>query len=184
MTPTIRQRNRDRGSILVVTLLVLGALTVLGLATITLSGIDGEIALNQRAGDQAFYVAEAGIYAGVAAVSANPSLANSSPPAFIPNSNLTSDGGSSGEVYFPGATTPAQMQVQVGTDGSASPVQCGLLGFSDKFGTMQFQVISTGIGPGPVGAQATRQVQAIMLLPPTEGLCPPGTNVKGPYNGG
>jgi Tfp pilus assembly protein PilX len=176
------RQKRERGSILVVTLLVLGALTVLGLATITLSGMDGEVAVNQRGGDQAFYVAEAGLYAGVAAVAADSSLADDSPLTTITTSYIN-DG--SADQYFPGSVGAAQMNVQVGV---APPpgggVQCGLVGYSDKFGTLQFQVVSTGIGPGPTGAQATRQVQAIMALPPLEGLCPPGDNVKGGYIGG
>src|SRR3546814_6835832 len=46
---------------LIITLVVLLALTVLGLGTILLAGADQEVAVYSRTGDQALYVAEAGI---------------------------------------------------------------------------------------------------------------------------
>ncbi len=171
---TIEQKS-ERGSILVVTLLVLAALTVLGLATITLSGMDGEVSINQRAGDQAFYVAEAGIYAGVTAVQADPTLATNNPPLAIPTSYIN-DG--STNQFFPGTATAAEMRVFVGQPPGGSSVLCGIPGWSLSFGARQFQVLSTGVGPGAAGSQATRQVQAIMQQPPVDGLCPRSTNIQ------
>ena len=175
----MRTRIREAGSILVVTLLVLLALTVLGLGTIALSGLDGEIALNQRAGDQALYVAEAGIYWGARQVDANQTLISGSGTT-LPTQQLN-DGSSN--ISFPGVSQPAEMNVYVGQapDQNGNVIQCGLVGYSDRFGSQRFQVYSTGKGPGG----ASRQVQAILTLPPQEGICPPGKNVAGcSYAGG
>ena len=166
---------RESGSILVVTLLVLGALTVIGLATITLSGLDGELAINQRSGDQAFYVAEAGIAYGSQQAAGNLSLINGTTLTTVSINNGAA-------VSFAGVNNPAEMTVFLGPapDPSGNSVQCGLVGYSDRFGSVRFRVESTGKGPGG----ATRQVQAVLGLPPSEGICPPGDNVKGGYIGG
>lgn len=172
----MRIRARDSGSVLVITLLVLGALTVLGLATISLSGMDGEIAINQRAGDQALYVAEAGIYYGMDQVKTTPSIAQT--VTVLPMHQLND--GSSNQI-FPGVGNPAQASVTVrpAADPSGSAVACGLVGFSDKFGARRFEVMSTGSGP----SGASRQVEVIVQLPPEEGLCA-GENVGSCYTGG
>lgn len=172
-------RTRESGSVLVITLLVLLALTVLGLGTIALSGLDGEIAINQRAGDQALYVAEAGVYWGARQVDANNALIAGSGTT-LPAQQMN-DG--SADVAFPGNNQLAEMNVYVGQapDQNGNTIQCGLVGYSDKFGSQRFQVFSTGKGPGG----ASRQVQAILTLPPQEGVCPPGKNVAGcSYAGG
>lgn len=171
----MRHSPRESGSILVITLLVLGALTVLGLATITLSGLDGEIAINQRSGDQAFYVAEAGIAFGAGQAAADISLINGT--TIGPTSIM--DGSA---VAFAGNDNPAEMTVFIGPapDPSGNSIQCGLVGYSDRFGSVRFRVDSTGTGPGG----ASREVQAVLSLPPSEGICPPGDNVKGGYIGG
>lgn len=154
----------ERGSALVVTLLALGALTILGLGTIALSGMDGEIAINQRSGDQALYVAEAGVRYGSAQAALNPALATGA------TLNVRINDGSA-DVAFKGVGNTTDMNIVIGPAPGATgnAVVCGIPGYSDKFGSMQFQVVSTGKGP----SGASRQMQAIMLLPPVEGLCPP-----------
>jgi hypothetical protein len=171
-------RTRERGSILIITLLVLGALTILGLATITLSGMDGEVAVNQRAGDQALYVAEAGIALGINEVNNNLALVNA-PGTQLPVHNLTNGGA----VSLPGlATVPVNVFVGPAPNAQNSSVHCGLVGFSDKFGSVRFRVESTGTA----GGGASRSVQAVVQLPPQEGLCTPGVNTGscGKYAGG
>src|SRR3954466_15189166 len=70
----MRIRKQD-GSVLLVTLMVLMALTVLGIGCIFIAGMDNEIAVNGRAGEQALYSADAGVNWGMDAVNANPQLA-------------------------------------------------------------------------------------------------------------
>jgi Tfp pilus assembly protein PilX len=174
-----RELRRQRGSALIITLVVLLALTVLGLGTIMLAGADQEVGVYSRTGDQALYVAEAGVYWGAKQVDANVAVINAPGTNFTPL-NMT-DG--SADVYFPGVSQAAQMTVSVSesADSNGKIIQCGLPGYSDRFGSKRFQVVSTGTGPGG----ASRQVQAIMTLPPQEGICPPGANVAGcSYQGG
>lgn len=171
--------SRERGSALIITLVVLLALTVLGLGTILLAGADQEVAVYSRTGDQALYVAEAGVYWGAAQVQADMSLINA-PGVDLPAEQMN-DG--SADVVFPGANQPAEMSVFVGpsADANGRIIQCGLPGYSDRFGSQRFQVVSTGKGPGG----ASRQIQAILTLPPQEGICPPGANVAPcTYTGG
>lgn len=174
------RRIRERGSALIITLVVLLALTVLGLGTILLAGADQEVAVYSRTGDQALYVAEAGIYWGAKQVDADVTLIDPAGGTTLPVESM--DNGS-GAVVFPGASQPADMAVTVSQspDSNGKVIQCGLPGYSDRFGSKRFQVISTGTGPGG----ASRQIQAIMTLPPQEGICPPGQNVAGcSYAGG
>jgi Tfp pilus assembly protein PilX len=174
-----RSIQRERGSALIITLIVLLALTVLGLGTILLAGADQEVGVYSRTGDQALYVAEAGIYWGAKQVDANTALINAPGTNFTP---LNMNDGSA-DIYFPGVSQGALMTVSVSesADANGKIIQCGLPGYSDRFGSKRFQVLSTGTGPGG----ASRQVQAIMILPPQEGICPPGQNVAGcSYQGG
>lgn len=168
---TIR-RTAERGSALIITLVVLLALTVLGLGTILLAGADQEVAVYSRTGDQALYVAEAGLYWGAKQVDANIALID--PPAGTTLTPTQMNDGSGG-VLFAGVNQTAVMSVTVSqaADANGKIIQCGLPGYSDRFGSKRFQVVSTGTGPGG----ASRVVQAIMTLPPQEGICPPGANV-------
>ncbi|MGH7360235.1 MAG: PilX N-terminal domain-containing pilus assembly protein, partial [Candidatus Methylomirabilales bacterium] len=49
------------GAALVIALLVLGVLSLLGVAFLSLSATEVQIATNERQADQAFFVAEAGL---------------------------------------------------------------------------------------------------------------------------
>ena len=171
----MRLHRREHGSILIITLLVLAALTIIGVATISLSGFDGELAITQRSGDQALYVAEAGIHYGANKVKGDTTLISG-------HTETASVNNGSGSVSFPGVSQPAEMTINIGPSPlpNGGNVECGLVGYSDRFGTIMFKVESTGKGPGG----ATRQVEAHLRLPPAEGLCPPGQNVKGGYQGG
>jgi hypothetical protein len=59
----IRRRSRDRGSALLVTLIVVAGLSLLGLAFVGVSETESAIALNQRDGIQTQAIAEAGAHA-------------------------------------------------------------------------------------------------------------------------
>lgn len=168
---TIRS-TAERGSALIITLVILLALTVLGLGTILLAGADQEVAVYSRTGDQALYVAEAGLYWGAKQVDANIALIDPPAGTTLAPQQMTYDG--TGIVTFAGSQA-AQMSVTVSQamDANGKVIQCGLSGYSDRFGSKRFQVVSTGTGPGG----ASRVVQAIMTLPPQEGICPPGANV-------
>lgn len=173
------QLKRERASALIITLVVLLALTVLGLGTILLAGADQEVGVYSRTGDQALYVAEAGIYWGAKQVDADITLIDAPGTVFAPQQMNNG----SADIDFPGYNQPAEMTVEVSesADSNGRIIQCGLPGYSDRFGSKRFQVLSTGKGPGG----ALRQVQAIMMLPPQEGICPPGQNVAGcSYQGG
>lgn len=59
-TRTLRRRSRDRGSALLVTLIVVAGLSLLGLAFVGVSETESAIAVNQRDGIQTQAIAEAG----------------------------------------------------------------------------------------------------------------------------
>jgi hypothetical protein len=56
-----RRKEQQRGSVLVVGLMVLSIVTLLGTAAVLISNIETKIAHNTRKSEQAFYAAEAGI---------------------------------------------------------------------------------------------------------------------------
>ena len=182
------RRTRESGAVLVITLLVLLALTVLGMSTIFLTGVSNEIAINQRAGDQALYVAEAGVNLGIGMVIDDPALPqanyhtegfNSGAETGLPADVTIKNGGS--DATFPGgAVATAAIRIKESADARGQTISCGLIGYSERFGSMRFRVDSIGNGPGG----SKRQVEAHVLMPPQEGICPPGTNVVGGYSGG
>src|SRR5688572_23676063 len=57
-------RHSTSGSTLVVVLLVLLALSVMGVSTIFLAGLHSEVSTHARAGEQALHIAEAGVNFG------------------------------------------------------------------------------------------------------------------------
>ena len=171
------------GSALVVTLIVLGALTVLGLGTIFLAGADTEAVIATRTGDQALYVAEAGINWGIkkgdenraiiAAGYKTVSLGGTEPDPIIHDGTAN--------VVFPGGqAASAGVEVGPGPDSRGQSFYCGIPGYSERFGSPRFKVYAEGKGP----SNAVRAVEAYVLLPPEEGVCPPGQQVIGGYAGG
>lgn len=182
MSEMRKPKSRRRGSALLVTLLALVALTVLGLSTIMLSGFDGEIALNQRAGEQALYVAEAGVHWGIREASLDfTKVTNGWSTVGWGGANPDVDiSGFGATVAFPGVNQPAKFAVQFGTseDELGNTVVCGIPGYSDTFGSRRFRVSARGYGP----AGSMREVEAHVLEPPVDGACPPaGTVQTGTY---
>ncbi len=180
-------RHSTAGSTLVVVLLVLLALSVLGVSTIFVAGLHSEVSTHARAGEQALHIAEAGVNYGkdfaiknpnqVAAEYNTTTFATASNPADTTDINLT-DGGS--PVRLPdGSQARFGFQLGPSVDSQGRTVQCGIPGFSDKFGSVRFRVDSRGYGP----ANAMREIEAHILLPPREGLCPAGTIVTCGYAG-
>lgn len=168
-------RTRESGSALIITLLVLTALTVLGLGSIFLTGAGAEVSIAARTGDQALYVAEAGVNYGVKL-----GIDDFSRVATNYSETITLQDGA-GAVAFPGVGANATAEVALSQSQNAlgQSILCGLPGYSDKFGSQRFQV--NAIGHGPNGA--SREVEAHVLMPPREGICPPGNVVVGGYQG-
>ncbi len=177
------RRACERGSVMVITLLVLAALTVLGISTIYLTGFDGEIALNMRAGDQALYIAEAGVNWGISKGEADDSLilnGYSTSGYGGGNTDVRLNDGTSDLTFAGGQAATVAVKIQASRDTNGSSVHCGIPGFSDRFGSYRFRVDSKGNGP----SGAIREVEAHILLPPRDGLCPAGKRVTGGYVGG
>jgi hypothetical protein len=68
-------RRRDRGSVLMIALFIMIILSLLGIALLTLSGTESNIAYNGLLAEGAFNAAEAGIQRGLNQLSANTATA-------------------------------------------------------------------------------------------------------------
>lgn len=191
----IGKRRSESGSTLLIVLLVLLTLTVLGLATIYIASNHAETAIRSRSGTQAFFIAEAGVNEGMRMVSANTSL--------ITTTYVTSGYGGANPDFYPqisggqpctggpscvflglgpvNTKEYAHAALKIGQSPSAmgQVIECGLVGFSERFGSARFKVESKGYG----AVNASREIEAHGLLPPREGLCPPGKMVTGGYSG-
>lgn len=66
--------NRQSGSALLVSLILLLLLVMLGSAMLTLSGVESSISHNDLWSEGAFHAAEAGIHAGLSQITADPSV--------------------------------------------------------------------------------------------------------------
>jgi hypothetical protein len=179
----MRIRKQD-GSVLLVTLMVLMALTVLGIGCIFIAGMDNEIAVNGRAGEQALFSADAGVNWGLDAVAANPGYAiQGYKTTFFGGTNATKiiqDNSGTNQIFPGGFSAAFDVQVGPSVNQKGKSVDCGLIGFSDKYGSLRFAVTSLGYGPG----NAKRQVDAVVLLPPQEGLCGGSLEACNGYVGG
>jgi hypothetical protein len=164
----------------VITLLLLLVLSLLGITTIYLSGAFTESANHGRAGTQALFVAEAGVHEGIDRLDLNPSLVQTG---FTTQGfggtepDIILQGGNGNVEWRPGDPARVSLDVRPNLNGNGDNVECGLQGMSEAFGSPRFQVRSRGEGPGG----ATREVEAIGLLPPIPDICPPSDVVSGGY---
>lgn len=189
----MRARRSERGSVLVVVLLVLLALTVAGLATIFLTGTGQELAVGTKLQDQALRVAEAGVNAGINYVG------NQSSPLVAvqtgystagyggtdPDVQLQSGGSPVYVMGAAGSPVPLSSAFRIGRsfDSKGKDTRCGGVGDSDRFVFIRFRVDARGYGP----AGAVREVEAHVNLPPIdqgEGTGCGGARVAGGYAGG
>lgn len=162
-------RNSERGAVLLATLMVLLALSVIGLATIFLAGSQQEIAVGGRTGNQALYVAEAGANWGMNYAKANPA----SVAAGYTTDIQLKDG--STNIPAPGSINPTFPQFAAATvtigqslDAKGKSVECGIPGYSDgKYGRRRFRVGSIGYGP----VSSRREVEIHVKLGLETGLC-------------
>lgn len=176
----MRLARKEEGSALIVTLLVLLALTVTGTALVFYAGSHNEMAVSGRAQDQTLFYADAGVNWGLNWISVNglaAASAGTSTPVY-----LLDNGGAN--VQYPGSSGAAvnvATQVTIGPsfDSKGQGVVCGLIGFSSDLGQPRFMVTSNATGP----LNATRSIEAHVLLSPRKGLCPAGTQVVGGYSG-
>lgn len=176
----IQAREGERGSALIMTLMVLLVLTLIGTGTVYLTGAHHEIAANSRAGDQALYVAEAGVNWGLRWAEDNGLAATAAGHTEV--ATLLDAGDNPIQYSGVSGLVNATVEVEIGPspDSQGQSITCGLVGFSERYGSPRFRVDALGNGPGG----SRRAVEAHVLLPPQEGLCPPGTNVVGGYAGG
>ena len=77
--PCGRSRNQ-RGSVIMIALFVMIVLSLLGVALLTLSGTESNIAYNALWSEGAFAAAEAGIQTGLSQLSANAATSTCDPP--------------------------------------------------------------------------------------------------------
>lgn len=181
--------RKEHGSALVITLLVLLALTGIGTATVYFASQSSELSVVSRAADQTVYYADAGVNWGVnyiltkgqQAAAAGYKTEGRGGPATNPDLVLTNPAGNAVRYSAGGAATDAEIAVEIGPspDSKGQTIACGIPGFSERFGSPRFRVDSDAVGP--IGAR--RSVEAHVLMPPREGMCPPGQNVAGGYAG-
>ena len=74
------QRRNQRGSALMIALFVMIALSILGVALLTLSGTESNIAYNQLWTEGAFAAAESGVQTGLNQLSANTAISTAAIP--------------------------------------------------------------------------------------------------------
>ena len=183
----MRLHKDEQGSILIITLMVLLALTAIGTATVFICGQSNETAVSSRAGDQAMYEADAGVNWGMNYVKLNGLGAAVAGYKTIGFGGVNADvvllDGSGSSIMIPGPSGAfaASAAVSIGPDpdGRGRSIRCGLVGFSERFGSPRFRVDSIGYGP----VSSTRAVEAHVMMAPQEGVCPPGVNVVGGYSG-
>jgi len=170
----MRLARKEEGSALIVTLLVLLALTVTGTALVFYAGSHNEMAISGRAQDQTLFYADAGANWGLNWIAtqgfAKAAAGTSTSVPLLDNSAAS--------VQFNGAAgtaVNASAAVQVGPsfDSKGQGVVCGLVGSSTDYGQPRFRVASSATGP----LNATRSVEAHVLLTPVKGMCPASTNV-------
>ena len=183
----MRLHKEEQGSILIITLMVLLALTAIGTATVFICGQSNETAVSSRAGDQAMFQADAGVNWGMNYVKLNGLAAAAAGYKTVGygggNADILLHDGAGANIMIPGpaGAFAASAAVSVGPDPDSRgrSIRCGLIGFSERFGSPRFRVDSIGYGP----VSSTREVEAHVLMAPQEGLCPPGVNVVGGYSG-
>ena len=163
-------RNRRGGAALVVTLLVLLAISAIGAGLVIIASTDVEIAGNVRSGEQALYYADAGIQLALTNVNVNNTAI---PPAGFAAVIYPSGGGYQNVVDPSNNPVPnAQFQVtgETNVNNNGFSVVCNIPGFSIDYGQRTFHFTSTGIA----GSGTSRQVDAIVYSQPQSGVCPPG----------
>lgn len=164
----------ERGTALIMTLLVLLVISSIGVGVLIIAGDEIDLSANVRNGEQALYFADAALSQALASVD----LSNSGA---IPNGF----GVAKAQVYptlptvwadvlDPAGNPIPQAKVRVvgQMDASVSgfTVECNIPGYSLDYGQRRFNLIATAIAPGGT----TRQVEAVVVSAPTPGLCPPG----------
>lgn len=178
----MRISRDENGSALIITLMVLLALTVIGTATVFYAGQHNEIAVATRAQDQTLFYADAGVNWGEIWIKNNGMSAATA--GITQTVGLLDNAG--GNVQFNGSAgtaTNAAFTVTIGPsfDSKGKAALCGVVGFGSyaNWGLPRFQVLSNATGP--LGAR--RAVEAHIFLRPTPGVCGGGLNVNGYYAG-
>lgn len=158
----------ESGSILIITLLVLLAISSIGVGLIVVAGSDLDVSANVKTGEQAVYYADAGLQKVLS--SFDPENSGSIPSGFNVTMteilNETVKDPTNAPVF--GASYVVKAEMDVGSSGFS--IECNIPGYSLDYGQRRFHLISTGIGPGGT----TRELEAVILTKPSPGLCPPG----------
>lgn len=180
----MRARRRARGTILVITLLVLLILTAMGVAMVSLAGFELDVSGNVRAGEQALYNADYGLQKALAGFDANGSsgaipngfgatLAQVVPPLPAEYEAVLDDSGAAvANSYY---RVVAEMDAAPNPNGGIFTIECNIPEYPTDYGRRRYHLISTGLVSG-----ATRQVEAVILSMPLPGLCPPGMGEQHP----
>ena len=143
--------RRDRGSVLMIALFIMIALSILGVALLTLSGTESNISYNGLWAEGAFNAAEAGIQTGLDKLSANAAASAQAIPvttigsAYQFRSGHRADPGSQ-PFLFRGERGEAGYSLAVGTGYNPS-----------GYAFHSYQINSTGSGP----RNAQREVEVL-----------------------
>jgi len=148
-----RRSSRERGSVLVVAVLVMMVLSFLGMAIMTMSVTEHSLAYNVVWGEGAFAAAEAGINAGINQLSANTTTAVNP----IPSADNKATIGGSYQYWSGGKSTSGGQPLQFMTSRTEP-------GYSVAIGTgynpsgyvfNSYRINATGTGP----RNATREIE-------------------------
>lgn len=155
----VRNRDGEKGSVLMVALMVMVVLSLLGVAFLLLSNSETTVASNALWAEGSFYAAEAGVQTGINQLSANRATSTAAIP-------VTSIGGSSGQ-----GDVSYSFRSGSRTDTSAQPLQFigtrTATGYSVEAGTgynpsgYDFYIYQMNVtGTGPRNTEREIEVQA------------------------
>jgi Tfp pilus assembly protein PilX len=145
---TIRQSDRQEGSILVIALLFMTLLSLLGITLLTVASTEHSLAYNAVWSEAALMAAEAGVNQGVSQVSANPVTSIAAIPVTTLATNYT---------YRSGKQTDSGPQplAFVGTRTEAGYALSTNSGYTFNV----YRITATGTGPNSAQREVESQVE-------------------------
>ena len=169
---------REGGNTLVIVMLMLLALSAVGAALLSIALVEVDISGNQRSGEMALYNADAGLRAALPGVlpglkTGETQLTNIA-STVLPEKAVNNGVGDLADSSF-------AVEGEMAFDSKNNHVKCQLEGQEHHRGRRMFLFESTGYvyppGTGmgdPRRAYAARGVEAIVMTPPEDNVCPPG----------
>jgi len=139
-----KKPRKDRGSILMIAMLVMLALSLLGSAFLSLSAIEHNMAYNGLWSEGAFSAAEAGIQTGINQLSPNPAVATQAVPVTAIGTGIYTYQFRSGQATDPG---PMPLVFRGSRIEKGYNIAIGTGYNPTGYGFHSYQIDATGTGP-------------------------------------